>query len=564
MLRVVEHLGPFGLAFPLDTIAAHTLSCNQARGRPFVTALRAARTAAEWGANDVHEIQLVCGNAATNWTELGPAITMWSDKATGEASCPRPASATGLVVSRSRSPLGLLGTLTNGWIGGHDLYSFGLECGDGVETGQILTSDTLEVEETASRSCADGAYISAIQVRRGFEPDGRFDLLEFSIVCSELAEVQRPNAAAAAEAGSGPPGDARADGAPLREAESAARGDGATDPPASTLGSRRGAIGRRGAPVVGRSSGDDADSVASGEPAKRGPLATEAGSSGRGGRMPRATDDPRPSAGSTAKSGTEPALEPQQQQQLDAIREMLRIRRADAANAAREAKVEATSRVRKRRDEDADATNVFGRVRASAGEPSASAKRDASTEADAAVAGEEFAQKGSSESKAEPEALDETAEAATELAPSSEAAAGKTTEPKRSGSAAGGASAASMEALEERLGAVMRKVNALKSDAVDAEGWQDAARGAASSAGVTSGSSVTTSEDGASKLSTGTAGRASSNEESPEGSRDEAAEQAPASEASSSSSEVPGADVDAEASPPVEQGTWDFEVEDAE
>ena len=162
----------FGLAFG-DQRALEILDCGKLRGRPFVTGLRVQRTRAPLGGRDVYEFGVQCGHALSDLTRLGPTPVLWSSAQQGEALCPRPQSASGLFVRRWRRD----------W-GGEDLAE----------------------EDRRLKRCPEGSYISALEVRRGYEWRGAYDLYEFKLWCSELvdtSELAAADEAMAAQGGGG-------------------------------------------------------------------------------------------------------------------------------------------------------------------------------------------------------------------------------------------------------------------------------------------------------------------------------------------------------------------------
>ena len=153
LLNVTATLGPFGLAFTSETLAIQRLSCATLGGRPFVTSLHVQRLTAPLGGRDVYEFRIECGVGASEWTTLGPLSSLWSTSHRGEAACTRPASATGLLVSRGRSQ-GLF------W-GGQDLFGFSLVCGAGTLVDVLDAGDN--VEENRAKRCPDDSFISGVE-----------------------------------------------------------------------------------------------------------------------------------------------------------------------------------------------------------------------------------------------------------------------------------------------------------------------------------------------------------------------------------------------------------------
>ena len=204
LLSLTASLGPFGLAFPAEPEAVARLSCTGSR--PFLTGIHAHRLAAPLGSRDRYEWRAVCGGTLGSWSELGPAGLLWAEAETGEAVCPRPQSVSGLLVTRAR--------LERSWRpGGHDMYSFGLLCGE-LHASVELLEPRGEVQEQQRRVCPPESFISAIEISRGHEPHGSYDLYEFKIECSEMVDAQEPKATVASEAG----GDARAGERPAASA----------------------------------------------------------------------------------------------------------------------------------------------------------------------------------------------------------------------------------------------------------------------------------------------------------------------------------------------------------
>ena len=177
-------VGPFGLAFAADVAATHKLSCASVRGRPFVTGLHVQQLHAPINGRDAYEFRIQCGPAATPWSQLGPKMLMWATAQRATASCPRPHSARGLVVTRGRG---------GGWSKA-DLYGFSLMCGSSdtelVEAHGLTAVDG--VEESRGRACPAGAFISGLEIARGYEASGAYDLYEFSLSCSEVLENYKP------------------------------------------------------------------------------------------------------------------------------------------------------------------------------------------------------------------------------------------------------------------------------------------------------------------------------------------------------------------------------------
>ena len=197
----------FGLAFG-DQRASEILDCGKLRGRPFVTGLRVQRTRAPLGGRDVYEFGVQCGHALSDLTRLGPTPVLWSSAQQGEALCPRPQSASGLFVRRWRRD----------W-GGEDLFGFTLVCGVGTAVAEVeplAMGEDLAEEDRRLKRCPEGSYISALEVRRGYEWRGAYDLYEFKLWCSELvdtSELAAADEAMAAQGGGGGGGGGRSGGA---------------------------------------------------------------------------------------------------------------------------------------------------------------------------------------------------------------------------------------------------------------------------------------------------------------------------------------------------------------
>jgi hypothetical protein len=94
--------GPFGLAFPATVRGDQLLSCESVRGRPFVTGLRVQRVRAPLSGREAYEFRIQCGPANSSWSVLGPPLLPWAEAQEGGIACPRPQSATGMLVSRGR------------------------------------------------------------------------------------------------------------------------------------------------------------------------------------------------------------------------------------------------------------------------------------------------------------------------------------------------------------------------------------------------------------------------------------------------------------------------------
>ena len=135
-IKLTAKLGPFGLAFPAEPSATATLSCDPARGRPYVTGLGVTRMHAPMGGRDAYEFRLQCGAHSTAWSELGPSPLLWGYAEKANAECQRPQSASGLIVTRGRVEGGR-----------QDHFGFTLLCG---------TDDALaEVDMAASRAVGE-------------------------------------------------------------------------------------------------------------------------------------------------------------------------------------------------------------------------------------------------------------------------------------------------------------------------------------------------------------------------------------------------------------------------
>ena len=260
LLNFTALLGPFGLAFPAETLATETLSCETLRGRPFVTALSVQHLHAPLGGRDAYEFRITCGPSHSAWSDLGPPL-LWASSKQGTAICPRPASARGLLVNRGRSESARA-----------DHYSFSLMCGGSAE---LVDADGLgggdDTAESRGRACPEGSFIAGLDVSRGFEPRGAYDLYEFTLHCAEIMEDEpvppptgfdtRSFSAPAREAGgtAGPRGgsrDSRAGGGEeeAEAAEMAAAAAAAAQDPRERFGQRRGGPAKT-APVIGRGKG---------------------------------------------------------------------------------------------------------------------------------------------------------------------------------------------------------------------------------------------------------------------------------------------------------------------
>ena len=180
-VRLVAEVGPLGLAFSSEVAAVQALSCESMRGRPFVTGLHVQQLHAPLGGRDGYEFRVQCGPATSAWTDLGPRALLWAAKHQGVASCPRPQSARGLVVTRGRTESSRA-----------DLFGFSLLCGlgQGDELAAVdgLIDNEHALDESRGRQCPEGSFVSGIEISRGFEPHGAYDLYEFRLRCSEVGE----------------------------------------------------------------------------------------------------------------------------------------------------------------------------------------------------------------------------------------------------------------------------------------------------------------------------------------------------------------------------------------
>ena len=176
-------VGPFGLAFPFEMDAVQSLSCDGLRGRPFVTGLHVQQVSAPFGGRDAYEFRIQCGPALSEWTDLGPPLLMWSSSKQGSAQCPRPQSVRGMAVTRGRSEASR-----------SDLFGFSLVCGQsGSETVDVDGLNQAQGSaEQRGRQCREGAFVSGLEIRRGFERQGAYDLYEFVLTCSEVIERNEP------------------------------------------------------------------------------------------------------------------------------------------------------------------------------------------------------------------------------------------------------------------------------------------------------------------------------------------------------------------------------------
>jgi hypothetical protein len=210
-------VGPFGLAFPHEATGSEFLSCEGLRGRPFVTGLHVQQLIAPLGGRTSYEFRVQCGPALSKWTDLGPSLLMWSGSHRGSAICPRPQSMRGLHVTRGRNEASRA-----------DLFGFTLVCG--AAGTELLDIPGLAAPPTAAeqrgRQCSEGAFVSALNISRGYEPEGGYDLFEFELTCSEVLEPPPP-----------PPPE---DGYVTRGFRAAARGDGGSGSDARDHGSEGG------------------------------------------------------------------------------------------------------------------------------------------------------------------------------------------------------------------------------------------------------------------------------------------------------------------------------------
>ena len=403
-------VGPFGLAFTSVTAAKQTLSCDGLRGRPFVTGLQVQQLSAPLGGRDAYEFRVQCGPALSEWSELGPPLLLWASSSHGSASCPRPQSVRGLVVSRGRSEASRA-----------DLFSFSLVCPDpfgqgGVELVELAgLTEAGSTAEQRGRQCPEGSFVSAIEVSRGHEPQGAYDLYEFELTCSEIVEPPPP-----------PPPE---EGYTTRGFTAAARGDtrgsggggggggGEEDEPQmpTQRGPRGGRGVQRGAPAIerkgaaaeassegtGDSDGGDVRAqrrFGSASPEKGGSMAGGGGAGGGG-------------AGGAAGNAD----------QMELLRELLDRRRrqqqqtADAVPVPTSTTAEDAKQARMRAAlaqlEEAGADTMFGRVRESAVAP-AEAEEAEAEEAEAEAAPEVVPEAASKMGEAEREAVERVRAAA--------------------------------------------------------------------------------------------------------------------------------------------------------
>jgi len=356
LLNLTATLGPFGLAFPAEPLAVQRLSCDQVRGRPFVTGMQVHRLVAPIGARDAYEFRVTCGSASTPWTELGPPLLVWSSSITAEGNCPRPQSASGLMVTRAREEASPWLSWWRG--GGHDRYAFGLLCGEQRSSVGLLDTRG-SVEEQRSAVCPGESFVSALVVSRGYEPQGSYDLYEFALECSEMvdaAELGAQRAAASRSLGGGG-FNAGASVEPELAGESGARpvrgppgrggaADGGDEQPTASAGrnvpagmaGRRGAPAARGSPLVG-SRGAGEEPSASGRRAEQGAKAAGASTAPR-------TSQEAPADASAARAARDAR---RTQEEMANMAALLKHRREHQAQA-----------------DDADAASVFGRVRSTA------------------------------------------------------------------------------------------------------------------------------------------------------------------------------------------------------
>ena len=150
-------VGPFGLAFTSETLAKQTLSCEGLRGRPFMTGLHVQQLIAPLGGRDVYEFRAQCGPALSEWSDLGPPMLMWASSRKGAASCPRPQSMRGLVVSRARSSRS-------------DLFSFSLVCPDPFSQGGMEMIEVAGLTEPGATAEQQGRQCPKVRRRSAKQP----------------------------------------------------------------------------------------------------------------------------------------------------------------------------------------------------------------------------------------------------------------------------------------------------------------------------------------------------------------------------------------------------------
>ena len=341
-------VGPMGLAFPHHVDNSVQLSCEGLRGRPFVTGLYVEHLRQPLGGRDSYEFRVQCGPAVSSWSTLGPSLWMWSDMSNGVAHCPRPQSVRGLSVTRGRTGQG------------GDLYNFAMLCGvsggELVEVGGLKEPDA--IAEQRGRTCPDGAFVSGLNISRGFEPDGSYDLLEFSLVCSEVYDEEEPmRRAQKAQAD---------DGYTSRGFFSAARGDS---------GGGGGGSGGGG----GGGGGDDGGGGGGGGGSTGGlrPQRQERAAPAIGGRGGGASSGGRGSGtsntlgGGSRRGGASPmgAEAEAAMEEMEAAAARAQARRREAAARAAAAEEEARkerARARQAQMDEAGLNGVFGKVRQSA------------------------------------------------------------------------------------------------------------------------------------------------------------------------------------------------------
>eukprot|EP00962_Isochrysis_galbana_P008457 scaffold2340_cov113-Isochrysis_galbana.AAC.1 len=365
LLNLTATLGPFGLAFPAEPLSVQRLSCDQIRGRPFITGVHVSRLLAPIGTRDVYEFRVACGAASTRWSELGPSTLVWASSITAEANCPRPQSASGLLVTRARED----SPWWRAWSGGgHDHYAFGLLCGEQHSSVELLETRG-SVEEQQTRRCPAGSFVSAIEVWRGFEPAGSYDLFEFRLDCSQMVDAFDGRGAASEASAGGAAGGAAQAGVdrPVRSDEpgsqrhvpagmAARRGGGRGTP---LVGSRGGeadegppAAGSRGqaAPSPGPGASGTAGQPTGAAAGAAAAFTTGAGQSTEGGASAGARDGASSAGGPDVRPSREAAREARRaQEEMETLLALLKHRRESRAKA-----------------DDADAADVFGRVRETA------------------------------------------------------------------------------------------------------------------------------------------------------------------------------------------------------
>ena len=420
VLNVTATLGPFGLAFTASPIASTWLGCDTARGRPFVTGLSVERLTAPLGRRETYEFRVQCGATASAWSTLGPTGLLWSRAHHASAMCPRPASVSGLQVTRSRIPRPLWSE--------EDAFGFSLLCGPDqfeVEVGGLPEGD--EIEETKRRRCPDETYVTAIELNRGFEPHGAYDLYEFRIRCGEMVETN-PHAQLGGGAGGqqwgeqwGAAGGGGGGGGRGGADERADSGRGGRGSPAQKQ--------RRGTPLVQRHAADEEADGAD---------AAGAGGARRPMQMGGRESDGGGAAGAEATRGGE-GMDADTWAQIEGLlREQKR---------QREEREQAQVRQKKRADEEAEALSMFGRVRDNAG-----AAAEAEEEEEAVDMDEETAGAGADAARAEMKAEVVAAEArqAAQKAAAQKAAAQKAAQEEAAAAAAQEEAAAAQQRQQQQ------------------------------------------------------------------------------------------------------------------